>query len=278
MDNNKITKIYTHNSSAFAKKHLFYSELAGEYFGIKDYEIKRDYYNSLLLIFVEKGQLNVKLNDESFVIGKNNIGFIDCRTPHHYYSKDPIYFKWAHIQGNSVFAYSELLSEKFEEPVIVNASSIITQEFKILMGLLRGENTLNHSASATIHRILSTMIESTSIQTKSTEYALSFAEAYLRQNYDKQLSIADVAEKVNMSIYYFTRQFHKQYGIPPYEYLIIQRISNAKKLLLNTNMSTKKVSEKCGYNHPSTFITAFKARVGHTPSQFRTNVVENIGL
>ncbi|MTI65087.1 MAG: AraC family transcriptional regulator [Firmicutes bacterium] len=278
MNSNKTTKIYTHNSSPFAKENLFYSELAGEYFGISDYEIKRDYYNSLLVLFIEEGELTVNIDKESFSVGKNDIAFIDCKTPHHYYSKDPISFKWVHIQGNSVFAYSELLSKRFQSPVIENASSIILQEFKILIGLLRGENTLDHSLSATIHRLLATMAESTSVQTKSTEYALSIAEAYLRQNYNKQISTTDVANKVDMSIYYFTRQFHKQYGISPYEYLIMQRISNAKKLLLNSNMSTKEISKKCGYNHPSTFITAFKSRVGATPSQFRTNIIKNIGL
>ncbi|SKC77126.1 helix-turn-helix transcriptional regulator [Maledivibacter halophilus] len=275
---NDTTKIYTHNSAPFAKENLFYVELAGEYFGVSDYKIERDYYNSLLIMFIEEGELTVIIDGETFLVGKDDFGFIDCRTPHCYYSKEPISFKWIHIQGNSVFAYSELLSKRFESPVIVNASSIILQEFEILMGLLRGENVLKHSLSATIHRLLATMAESTSVQTKSTEYALSVAEAYLRQNYNKQISITDVADKVDMSIYYFTRQFHKQYGISPYEYLIMQRICNAKKLLLNTNMSTKQISEECGYNHPSTFITAFKSRIGTTPSQFRTNVIKNIGL
>lgn len=276
MDNNETTKIYTHNSSTFAKENLFYAELAGEYFGISDYKIERDYYNSLLVMFIEEGELTVTIDGRTFVVKKDDFAFIDCRTAHCYHSKEPISFKWVHIQGNSVFAYSELLSKRFGSSVIVNASSIILQEFKILIGLLRGENTLQHSLSATIHRLLATIAESTSVQTESTEQALSVAEAYLRQNYNKQISISDVANRVGMSIYYFTRQFHKQYGISPYEYLIMQRISNAKKLLLNSNMSIKQISKECGYNQPTTFIGAFKSRIGTTPSQFRSNVIKNI--
>lgn len=278
MDNNKTTKIYTHNPSTFSKENLFYAELAGEYFGISDYKIERDFFNSLLVIYVVEGELTVDIGGNALLVEKDDFVFIDCRTPHSYYSKKPISMKWVHIQGNSVFAYSELLSKRFGSPAIVNASSIILQEFKILMGLLRGQNALEHSLSSTIHSLLATMAESTSVSTQSTEHALSVAAAYLRQNFKEQISITDVADSVNMSTYYFTRQFHKQYGISPYEYLIMQRISNAKKLLLNSNMSTKQISKECGYNQPSTFIAAFKSRIGATPSQFRLNVINNIRL
>lgn len=278
MDNNTTTKVYTHNPSTFSKDNLFYVELAGEYFGISDYKIERDYFNSLLLVYVTDGVLTVEIDGQSYPVEKNDFVFIDCRTPHIYHSKECLSMKWIHIQGNSVFAYSELLSKRFGSPAIVNASSIILQEFKILMGLLRGQNELEHSLSATVHSLLATIAESTSVSTQSTEHALSVAAAYLRQNYNEQISITDVANSVNMSIYYFTRQFHKQYGISPYEYLIMQRISNAKKLLLNTNMSTKQISKECGYNQPSTFIAAFKSRIGVTPSQFRSNVIKNIRL
>ena len=146
------------------------------------------------------------------------------------------------------------------------------------MGNLRGDNTFEHTLSAEIHMFLSTISEKISTQTRSTEQALSMAEVYLRQNFNKQISIVDVANEVEMSLFYFTRQFQKQYGISPYEYLIVQRISNAKKLLLNSNLSTQKISEACGYNNSSTFIAAFKSRVGSTPSQFRKEVKEHLGL
>jgi len=183
-----------------------------------------------------------------------------------------------HLQGNSVFAYSEILTKRFGTPIVIKSSSVIIQEFKILMGNLRGNNTFEHTLSAEIHMFLATISEKISTQTRSTEQALSMAESYLRQNFNKQISIVDVANEVEMSLFYFTRQFQKQFGISPYEYLIMQRISNAKKLLLNSNLSTQKIAEVCGYNNSSTFIAAFKSRLGSTPSQFRKAVKEHLGL
>lgn len=278
MSGESMAKIYSHSVSAFAKESLFYVELAGEYEKKQDYRVERDYYDSLLIMYIEDGSLTVETDGKASEVVAGECVFIDCRTPHCYYSKQPITFKWAHLQGSSVHAYSDLLGKRFGSPSVIHASSIILQEFKILMGRLRGESSFEHSMSVTVHRLLATISERISAQTKSTEQALVNAEAYLRQNFNLQISITDVASKVDMSVYHFTRQFHKQYGISPYEYLIMQRISNAKRLLLNSGMNTKQISEACGYNNSSTFIAAFKTRVGSTPSQFRTNVIENIGV
>ncbi len=278
MINYGITRIYSSDPSDFAKDHLFYAELAGEYTNINDYRIERDFYNSLLVMHIDEGELTVEYEGNTLVVAAKEFVFIDCRKPHCYYSKNNISLRWVHLQGNSVFAYSEILTKRFGTPIVIKSSSVIIQEFKILMGNLRGNNTFEHTLSAEIHMFLATISEKISTQTRSTEQALSMAESYLRQNFNKQISIVDVANEVEMSLFYFTRQFQKQFGISPYEYLIMQRISNAKKLLLNSNLSTQKIAEVCGYNNSSTFIAAFKSRLGSTPSQFRKAVKEHLGL
>jgi len=274
----QVSQVYSHSASAFAKENLFYVELAGTYDGISNYNVKREYYNSLLVMRIIAGTLTVTTDEQTVYVDAGEFVFLDCRKPHYYHSFDPISFEWVHLQGNAIHAYSDLVSNRFGRPAVIDGVSMIMQEYKILMGRLHGEDSLEHSLSVTVHRLLATITERVSGQTKSTEQSLLAAEAYLRQNFDKQLSITEVAENVDMSVYHFTRQFHKQYGISPYEYLIMQRISNAKRLLLNTSRSTKDISESCGYNNSSTFIAAFKKRVGLTPSQFRMDVIESIGI
>ena len=278
MENDRTLRIYSHNISEFAKENLFYVELAGEYNRKIDYKIERDYYDSLLVMCIEEGILTAVVGKKKVEAKSGETVFIDCRNPHCYYSEGPITFKWAHLQGNSIYAYSDLLTKKFGNPAVLNSSSIILQEFLILMNSLKGENYFDHSLSVYVHRLLATISERIFAQTKSAKQSLANAEAYLRQNFNQQISITEVAENVEMSVYHFTRQFHKQYGVSPYEYLIMQRISNAKRFLLNSNMTTKEIAIACGYNNSSIFIAAFKTRVGLTPSQFRVNVIENIGI
>ncbi|MZQ99404.1 MAG: helix-turn-helix domain-containing protein [Acidaminobacter sp.] len=277
MEKNISTKVFSFNPSSFAKENLYYVELAGEYFGISDYKVERDYFDSLLMMFIEKGELSIEVGDKSVVVGKDEFILMDCRSPHRYYSKEPISFKWLHIRGNSVFSYSELLARKFGEPVVIKTPTLIEQDFKLLMGLIRGENALEHSISASIHKLLAILSESGSYQTKSIDLAITSAEAYIRQNFNKQISVSEVAASVGLSVYYFTRQFQKHFGVSPYEYLTTQRMVNAKRLLLNSEMNIKWISAACGYNSPSIFIAAFKVRVGMTPTQFRENIIGRMG-
>ncbi|MZQ99200.1 MAG: AraC family transcriptional regulator [Acidaminobacter sp.] len=276
MEKNMTTSVFSLNPSAFAKEHLYYVELAGEYFGISDYKIERDYLDSLLLMYIEKGELQVEQGEKVISVGRGECVFLDCRKPHKYSSKESITFKWVHFRGNSVFAYSELLTKEYGEPIVIKDPTLIEQEFKFLMGLLRSESSLEHMLSVSIHRLLAMLSENGSARTKSADLAVASAEAYLRQNFEKQLSITEVASEVGLSVFYFTRQFQKQYGISPYEYLITQRISNAKRLLLNSGMSIRNISAACGYNNPSIFIASFKSRVGMTPTQFRRSINGNI--
>jgi AraC-like DNA-binding protein len=278
MEKNMTTKIFSFNPSNFAMEHLYFVELAGEYFGISDYKVEREYFGSLLIMHIEKGELKVEIGEKTICVGKDECVFIDCRSPHRYSSKEPITFKWVHLQGNSVFAYSDLLTRQFGEPIVVKSPTMIVQEFRRFMDLLRSGTSTEHTISVTIHRLLAILSEHGPVQSRSVDLALASAEAYLRQNYDKQISITDVASEVGLSVYYFTRQFQKQYGISPYEYLITQRISNAKRLLLNSEMSISSIAAACGYNNPSIFIASFKARVGVTPALFRRNIIEKIGL
>lgn len=272
MEKSVTTSVFSLNPSTFAKENLYYVELAGEYFGISDYKVERDYFDSLLLMYIEKGELKVEQGEKVINVGRDECVLIDCRKPHRYSSKESITFKWAHIRGNSVFAYSELLAREYGEPIIIKDPTLIEQEFKFLMGLLRSESSLEHMLSVSIHRLLAMLSENGSVRTKSADLAVAAAEAYLRENFEKQISITEVACEVGLSVFYFTRQFQRQYGISPYEYLITQRISNAKRLLLNSDMSVSRISEACGYNNPSIFIASFKSRVGMTPTFFRRSI------
>lgn len=48
-----------------------------------------------------------------------------------------------------------------------------------------------------------------------------------------------------------------------------QRLHNAARLLLESDMSVKEVAYAAGYEHPSSFIRAFRHRFSQTPRSYR---------
>ena len=95
------------------------------------------------------------------------------------------------------------------------------------------------------------------------------AIAYIEQNYNRNIRVADLAAQTGLSQNYFCRCFRLATGSVPLDYLTNYRMTKAKYALCNTNLSVTDVAMECGYNEASHFIRIFHKYVGMTPLQFR---------
>ena len=96
---------------------------------------------------------------------------------------------------------------------------------------------------------------------------------YTLVNYDKDLSVAQVAAIANMSPNAFCRYF-KQRTNKTYINLVLDiRIGQACKLLSrNKDLRVSEVAYQSGFNNLTNFNRKFKEIKGMTPSQFRNNI------
>lgn len=93
---------------------------------------------------------------------------------------------------------------------------------------------------------------------------------YIQQNYNKDLSLKDLAERVFfMNHSYLSYLIREKTGKTYSSYLREIRISHAKELLLDSHLPITDVATLSGYNDPSQFIQIFKKETGMTPRRFR---------
>ena len=83
------------------------------------------------------------------------------------------------------------------------------------------------------------------------------------------LCLTEMAEIASMSVYHFARVFREQTGLPPATYLAALRLSEAKRLLIETSLSVADICSKVGYNSIGTFTSRFTQVVGMSPGKFR---------
>ncbi len=95
--------------------------------------------------------------------------------------------------------------------------------------------------------------------------------AYMRDNYDKDVNLADVAKLAGMSEVSFSRFIKKRTGKTFIESLNEIRLGHASRLLINTTNTISEIAYKCGFNNLSYFNRIFKSRNGCTPKEFRDN-------
>ena len=93
---------------------------------------------------------------------------------------------------------------------------------------------------------------------------------YIDKNYqDPELTIAKIADYSGYSLEYFTKAFKLYMNDTPIMHLNKRRISQAKTLLNNEELSLSDIANKCGYKNLSTFTEAFKRVMGMLPSEYR---------
>lgn len=95
------------------------------------------------------------------------------------------------------------------------------------------------------------------------------AIAYIQDHLEQDISLSAIAKYLDMSQYHFSRWFKQSMGVPPYEYVIQQRIERAKVLLQNKELSMADIALGCGFNSQSHLIRHFKKQVGITPKRYR---------
>jgi AraC family transcriptional regulator len=91
-------------------------------------------------------------------------------------------------------------------------------------------------------------------------------EEYVRMNFDRPLSLADLAKVAGLSRMHFAAQFRAATGYRPHEYVLHQRIEHAKSLLSDTQTPLADVALAAGFCAQSHFSTVFKRIAGKTPA------------
>lgn len=91
-------------------------------------------------------------------------------------------------------------------------------------------------------------------------------------NYNKKITINDVANIANMVPVAFCRFFRQRTGKTYIDYLNEIRILNACKLLIAKDRPISEISTKSGYNNVAYFNRTFKNTTGHTPSEYKKKV------
>lgn len=100
--------------------------------------------------------------------------------------------------------------------------------------------------------------------------------AFIRNNYDKQISVESIAASAGISKSECFRCFSLIANISPSEYLTQYRMRQATQMLLELDISINEISTKCGFKNNSYFTKSFKNIYQMTPSEWRkANVRSN---
>ncbi|HXB92398.1 MAG TPA: AraC family transcriptional regulator [Puia sp.] len=92
---------------------------------------------------------------------------------------------------------------------------------------------------------------------------------YMNTNYDKPITLGEVAKQVSMTEVSFSRFIKKRTGNTFIDSLNEIRLGHASRMLIDTTHSISEISYHCGFNNISNFNRIFKKKKTCTPKEFR---------
>ncbi len=103
----------------------------------------------------------------------------------------------------------------------------------------------------------------------SKNSSMDQAVLFMKQNFQKEISLSDIANHIQMSKYHFNHSFIKAVGITPWNYLTKIRIEYSIKLLVTTDYTLDKISHLVGYTSANYYNKVFHKYVGTSPGKLR---------
>lgn len=107
-------------------------------------------------------------------------------------------------------------------------------------------------------------------QGRNTSVTVKQALEYMEKNYNKEISLDDVAKYVGVSPQHFSKIFKLETGTNYVEWITEIRMEQAKQYLTKGDRTVKEICYLVGYKDPNYFSRIFKKNVGVAPRDYNT--------
>ncbi|EIQ01552.1 DNA-binding domain-containing protein, AraC-type [Opitutaceae bacterium TAV1] len=114
--------------------------------------------------------------------------------------------------------------------------------------------------------------EAGTVLSHADEYQCRHVErmvSYISEHFREELTAKMIAGEVKLNPEYAMRLFRKRWGMTLWCFLLRQRVSEARRLLLLGDMPLVEIALACGFQSSSWFYEAFKTECGCTPGAYR---------
>lgn len=225
------------------------------------------------LFYILDGEIVINTDKCSFIAKKGDMVLIPAGVKHDFHLSPLNYAKkcWIHFDLN---VGTNSLFENIDLPykITVGKNSFVKKLFdQVFLCALSPLPQEKLKVSSGIIDLVSFYLEHCDYEQKSKQFKdeIDSAIEFIKNNYDKNLTLSDVAKHANLSPNYFVRKFKERTGYAPLQFACIMKMERAKYLIEQTEDSISSIMEQLGFYDASYFCKLFKKYCGYSPKKFR---------
>ena len=267
------------------KEHIIYNSnipVKITYASVREYPLH--WHNSVEIIYVLKGMVNISIDTDNYSIFENEIEIINTNESHRIHSDEDNLVLIFHIDSSflekyykdiyNIFFYTNTSKEDSQE----GEEYLILKKLlaEILCEMVQRQEDYDEEIESIVIKLLFHIINNFHYLI-SGEGDLSEEQfdryhrisKYIFSNYNNNITLQDIAKKEFLSPDYLSHDFKNATGYSFTDLLNLTRVEEAMKLLLDSNMSLTEISEEVGFSHTRYLNKHFKNYYHLTPLQFR---------
>ena len=233
--------------------------------------------NHYLFHYVIAGRGVLYANDESYAIEAGHGFLIVPGVPTTYIAdeKDPWEYTWIEFDGLRAGESLGLAGISGRQPVYTplnrEAGRLLQEQMLTIV---------NHAEASPIHQIgqgflfLDQLVQSSAgrrqqSQRRLRDFYMKEALSFIEQNYQRDISIEEIAAFCGLNRSYFGKVFRDTMGESPQAFLLHYRMARAAQMLKETTLPVGTIAGMVSYANQLHFSRAFKAVYGMAPRTYR---------
>ncbi|WP_419955308.1 response regulator transcription factor [Neobacillus niacini] len=166
-------------------------------------------------------------------------------------------------------AFSQQLLHEGSDQCVISVGKVVEQLFEIKHSVDAAKELLKYENYISGNVLTEERLKKEYKPSQSAADMMEEALDYIRDNFQTDLGMEQIAERAGLSVSYFSLLFKQKTGLTFLDYLTNVRMEYACLFLRNTALKTYEIAEKVGYTDQRYFSQVFKKKMKNTPSEYR---------
>lgn len=252
-----------------------------------NYRVTKHWHRSVEIFLVKKGNIDFYINSTQHSLYEDDFVLVNANDVHSIESPDPnitivLQFPVECFDGYmDDDPYITFIKQSEEDNRALAA--LVTDLYQIYERQEYGYKLLVKARFFELLHMLLTrfrveQVDKAVLQQKRHLSKLSKVTQYMKQNYNEELALEEVAYRFGFSPTYLSRMFHKYAQVGYRTYLMDLRVKYAFRELVNTSHTISDIAMEHGFPDSRSLAKAFKKRYGCLPSEYRKRMTGGGGL